>query len=244
MLTRSRYSDALVTVTSIERSSEGPAPGWDGTGFIVTDGRAGYRLVRAAGAGPAALGRAAEAYLDDHEQAACLALGPRARPGRILGRIAAKEAVRDWLVAAGRRRPAPRWFRIGNDGAGRPRAEVAGGFGPRVSLAHHGTTAVAIAGGGAVGIDVEAVASRGTVFARLALTGPELALGSGHDPDEWVTRLWTIKEAVAKAAGTGLRGRPKDIVVREVDGDWAFAEGRWVRSAREGDLVVSTVTER
>ena len=82
------------------------------------------------------------------------------------------------------------------------------------------------------------------MFARLALTGQELALGSGHDPDEWVTRLWTVKEAVAKAAGTGLRGRPRDFVVREVDGDWAFAEGRWVRSVREGHLVVSTVTKR
>ena len=49
---------------------------------------------------------------------------------------------------------------------------------------------------------------------------------------------------MAKAAGTGLRGRPKDFVVRQVDGDWALAEGRWVRSAREGDLVVSIVAER
>ena len=222
----------------------GSAPGWDGTGSVVTMRRAGYWLVRAPGAAAAALERAAEAYLDDDERAACAALGPRARPGRVLGRIAAKEAVRDWLAGRDRPRPAPRWVRIGNDADGRPRADVPGGGAPRVSLAHHGTTAVATAAGDAAGIDVEAVAARGTVFARLALTGPELALGSGHDPDEWVTRLWTVKEAVAKAAGTGLRGRPKDFVVREVEGDWAFAEGRWVLSAREGDLVVSTVAAR
>jgi phosphopantetheinyl transferase (holo-ACP synthase) len=233
-----------MTVASIDASIDCSAPGWDGTGFVVTVRRAGFRLVRAAGAGAVALERATAAYLDDRERAACAALGPRARTGRVLGRIAAKEAVRDWLAAAGRGRPRPGWIRIGNDGAGRPRAEVPGAAGPQVSLAHHGTTAVATAGVGAVGIDLEAVAPRGTVFARLALTGPELALGSAHDPDEWVTRLWTVKEAVAKAAGTGLRGRPKDFVVREVDGDWAFAEGRWVRSAREGHLVVSTVTER
>ena len=81
------------------------------------------------------------------------------------------------------------------------------------------------------------------MFARLALTGPELALGTGHDPDEWVARLWTVKEAVAKAAGTGC-GAAKGFVVREVDGDWALAEGRWVRARGEGHLVVSTVAER
>jgi phosphopantetheinyl transferase (holo-ACP synthase) len=229
-----------VTVASIE----GSAPGWDGTGFIVTERRAGYRLVRAPGVPATVLGRAAEAYLDDEERAACAALGPRARPGRVLGRIAVKEAVRDWMAARGSAPPAPRWVRIGNDGDGRPRSLVGGRAGPRVSLAHHGGTAVAAAGGRTAGIDVEVIAPRGTVFARLALTGPELALGTGHDPDEWVTRLWTVKEAVAKAAGTGLRGRPKDFVVRQVDGDWALAVGRWVRSAREGDLVVSIVAER
>jgi phosphopantetheinyl transferase (holo-ACP synthase) len=233
-----------VTRPSIAPSIGGPAPGWDGTGLVVTVRRPGYRLVRAKGAGPAALGRAAEGYLDDREQAACATLAPRARPGRILGRIAAKEAVRDWQAATGRPRLPPRRFRIGNDGAGRPRAEVPGSAGPHVSLAHHGTTAVGTAGVGPVGIDVEVVAPRGTVFARLALTGPELALGSGQDLDEWVTRLWTVKEAVAKADGTGLRGRPKDFVVQEVDGEWAFAAGRWVRSAREGDLVVSAVAAR
>jgi phosphopantetheinyl transferase len=79
------------------------------------------------------------------------------------------------------------------------------------------------------------------VFARLACTGAELRLGDGHDPDEWVTRLWTVKEAVAKATGRGLRGRPKDIVVHAVEGDVALVGDHVVRSAREGPLVVSTV---
>jgi phosphopantetheinyl transferase len=94
------------------------------------------------------------------------------------------------------------------------------------------------------GVDVEVIEPRGTVFARLALTSRELRLGEGLDPDEWVTRAWTIKEAVAKAAGTGLGGRPKDFVVHELDGDWAFASGHWVRTAREDDMVVSAVRTR
>ena len=52
----------------------------------------------------AVLQRAAEAYLDDEERAACAASAP-ARPGRVLGRIAAKEAVRDWMAARCAPRP-------------------------------------------------------------------------------------------------------------------------------------------
>ena len=59
----------------------------------------------------------------------------------------------------------------------RPRALVGGRAGPRVSLAHHGATAVATAGGRTAGIDVEVIEPRGTVFARLALTGPGLPWG-------------------------------------------------------------------
>jgi phosphopantetheinyl transferase len=59
-----------------------------------------------------------------------------------------------------------------------------------------------------------------------------------------VARAWTAKEAVAKAAGTGLQGRPKDFVVREVDGDWTLVDDRWVHTTQEGDLIVSTVRPR
>src|SRR5262245_46035405 len=127
MLTRSRYSVALVTAGSIDEAIDGPAPRWDGAGLIVTVRRPGYRLVHAPTPGRAELARAAEAYLDDHERTACAGLTPRARPARVLGRLAAKEAVRDWLAATGGRCLPPRWFRIGNDRAGRPRAEVPGG---------------------------------------------------------------------------------------------------------------------
>ena len=38
-----------MTLASIAASIDGPAPGWDGTGLVVTVRRPGYRLVRAAG---------------------------------------------------------------------------------------------------------------------------------------------------------------------------------------------------
>jgi phosphopantetheinyl transferase len=44
----------------------------------------------------------------------------------------------------------------------------------------------------------------------------------------WVTRFWTAKEAIAKAAGTGLGGRPQRFEVKQVDGDRLLvATGEW-----------------
>ena len=34
----------------------------------------------------------------------------------------------------------------------------------------------------------------------------------------WLTRFWTAKEAVGKAEGTGLAGRPRQFVVTAADG--------------------------
>jgi phosphopantetheinyl transferase (holo-ACP synthase) len=205
-----------------------------------------YWIARAVWASPSDRDRLEAVVLDDAERADLAALPPRARDGRLLGRLAGKAAAREWLVARGRPAPEMRDVRIRNDGTGRPRLEVAGSEPVQVSLAHCGTTAVATARSGHAGVDVEVIERRGPVFARLALTATELRLGerAGGDVDEWVTRAWTIKEAVAKAAGTGLQGRPKGIVVDDVDGAWAHAAGHWVRTAREGGLIVSVVAPR
>jgi phosphopantetheinyl transferase len=78
----------------------------------------------------------------------------------------------------------------------------------------------------------------------MALTPGERRLGAGHDPDAWVARLWTAKEAAAKAAGTGLRGRPEELEAVEIDGDWTRIGDRWIRTEQEGEFVVSYVARR
>jgi phosphopantetheinyl transferase len=140
----------------------------------------------------------------------------------------------------------PQAVRVGNDGAGRPWARGPDGAALPVSVAHRHTLAVAsvaVAGTDA-GIDVELIEPRAASFVRVSMTEGELALRRDRDMDEWVTRLWTIKEAVAKAAGTGLRGRPRAFVVDEVDGEWARIGERWVHTTREEEFVVSTVRVR
>jgi phosphopantetheinyl transferase (holo-ACP synthase) len=226
---------------------EGTAAGWGGIGIGISalaEPRTGYWIVRDLSGRVAGSEQVLATYLGAEERAELLDLRPPARPARVLGRIAAKDAVRRWLADRGTAVGAPRSVRILNDTRGRPRVVVEGREPVRISLAHCRSVAVAAVAPVHAGVDVEVVEARGTVFARLALTGRELGLGEALDLDEWVTRAWTIKEALAKAAGTGLGGRPKDFVVHELDGDWAWASGRWVHTTREGDMVVSTVRER
>jgi phosphopantetheinyl transferase len=234
-----------VTATSVVRGGQSA----DGVVGPVAHRRGDYWIVRSPWTSAAARDRLVTARLDEVERAELAALTGRAQNDRALGRIAAKDAVRHWLAERGAGWRKHRDIRIYNDAVGRPHALVDGVVGveaPGVSLAHcRGTAVVAVSAPvAAVGVDIEVIEARGTVFARLALTDAELRMGDRLAFDEWVTRAWTVKEAVAKAAGSGLRGRPKDFVLHELDGDWVLASGRWVRSTREGDMVVSIVGQR
>lgn len=154
---------------------------------------------------------------------------PRGRRQWLLGRIAAKDAVRRWLwEREGEGDVFPAEIRVHNDATGRP--YVTGVHGRTlppldVSLAHCAEAGVAIVRphrpGSAPGIDIEEVVDRDASTLTTALTPAELALlrtrsaATGESEALWFTRFWAAKEAVAKAEGTGFGGRPRDFVVRE-----------------------------
>ncbi|WP_406504248.1 type I polyketide synthase [Streptomyces sp. NBC_00212] len=159
------------------------------------------------------------------ERAAYEARPPRGRRQWLLGRIAAKDAVRRWLWERGEGAVFPAEIEIVNEKSGRPRA--VGVHGRRLpaldlSLAHRGDLAVALVrppGHGpyanGVGIDVEEIVDRTPETHRVALGPRELALlgrlvaaGPGESEALWFTRFWAVKEAAAKAEGTGFGGRP------------------------------------
>lgn len=160
------------------------------------------------------------------EREAYEAKPPRGRRQWLLGRIAAKDAVRRWLWEHGEGAVFPAEIEIVNEESGRPRAVGTHGRtlpALGLSLAHRGDLAVALvrpAGsaphsyGTGVGIDVEEVADRTPETQRVALGPRELALlgrlvaRTGESAALWFTRFWTAKEAAAKAAGTGFGGRP------------------------------------
>ncbi|MFI9307092.1 beta-ketoacyl synthase N-terminal-like domain-containing protein [Streptomyces triculaminicus] len=160
------------------------------------------------------------------ERDAYAARPPRGRHQWLLGRIAAKDAVRHhlWQHDAGPVFPAE--IRVRNDDSGRPHPEgVHGRELPPLdlSLAHCAEAAVALvrpAGGAPVGIDIEEITERPETT-RDAVLAPEEhplydRLGGGA---RTLIRFWAAKEAAAKAEGTGLRGRPRDFRVTTADGD-------------------------
>ncbi len=171
---------------------------------------------------------------------------PRGRRQWLLGRIAAKDAVRRWLwEQEGEGEVFPAEIRVHNDATGRP--YVTGLHGRNlppldVSLAHRAEAGVAIVRphrpgctpGTGPGIDIEEVVEREVSTLVTALGPAELALlraksaATGDSESLWFTRFWAAKEAVAKAEGTGFDGRPRDFAVREATdtGDRLTVSGR------------------
>lgn len=177
----------------------------------------GWCLARRRWTDPASQELVMRRYLGAAERAAYERLAPRARAPWLLGRIAAKDALRHLLWDGGAGPVFPAEVPIGNDPAGRPFAggELAGGF--HLTIAHKDRIAVALAHPGLpVGIDVEQVTTDPDALIRIALAPGELGLAErlaareGAGLPAALTALWCAKEAAAKAAGTGLGGRPRD----------------------------------
>ncbi|WP_262703022.1 MULTISPECIES: beta-ketoacyl synthase N-terminal-like domain-containing protein [Streptomyces] len=129
---------------------------------------------------------------------------PRGRRQWLLGRIAAKDAVRRWLWEHGEGPVFPAEIGIREDAQGRPYAiGVHGRTLPELalSLAHRAETGVAL------------VVPRHSNGAA----GPGIALEEVTDHDDVAAAFRAAKEAVATAeAGTGLRDRPRELTIAEV----------------------------
>jgi phosphopantetheinyl transferase len=139
---------------------------------------------------------------------------PKRRQEWLLGRCAAKDAVRLLLQGKFGLPLCPADIAIIPDQFGRPCVEgdwtARLGVTPVVSISHTAGMAVALAALGPdqmVGIDVESFGHRPGEFERLAFREDEqrwLASLSKPLREEWSLRLWCAKEAVAKALGKGL----------------------------------------
>jgi acyl transferase domain-containing protein len=193
---------------------------------------------------------------------------PKRRREWLLGRAAAKDAVRRLLHKRKGIALAPADIEIVPDAHGRP--EVVGawrdrlGVTPVVSIAHSGGVAAALAAIDSrvlVGIDIERVNADRDGFEAIAFAPHEQQLVSTLDADgrrEWHLRMWCAKEAAGKAIGRGLSsgiGALQVFETRLTDGavrlrlDHGLAEefpawrdrGLQVMTAREGDLVSSTL---
>ncbi len=162
----------------------------------------------------------ARRWLDFEDMEKYSAKNPRAQRSWLLGRIAAKDAVRRWLWDRGHGPRFPIEVKVRNQASGRPVASGPFSEDLRISIGHCETMGVAmLAVGRDVGIDVEKIAPRDPALISSAFTESELALLPSADHDEWLTRLWTAKEAVGKLLGTGLAGKPRSFELSEIDGE-------------------------
>ncbi|HUK55201.1 MAG TPA: beta-ketoacyl synthase N-terminal-like domain-containing protein [Nitrospiria bacterium] len=146
----------------------------------------------------------------------------------LLGRCAAKDAIRRLVKTRHGLDLFPADVEILTDAEGRPR--VAGswmdGLGgvPYVSISHSAGCAAAAAcwpdTASGLGLDIEQwpVGGRDPGWLSLAFTEGERRLLAGltGDPEEWALRFWCAKEAVAKALGRGLLGQMRDLVIESI----------------------------
>ena len=189
--------------------------------------------------------------------------GPR-REEWLMGRVAAKEAARLWIHGQYQLELANADIRIDSDARGRPLVRcqaLEGRVAPSISITHSGTTAVAVAGDAQLGLGVDlqrADAVNTQDVEHSAFNAGELRLleqAAGAERAHRVVALWAAKEAVAKALGHGLQGRPQDYLVTQAvfkpqDGRPALAQVhyqgsdygvQWLKSDLAGPLALASV---
>ncbi|MFH0908637.1 MAG: acyltransferase domain-containing protein [bacterium] len=141
----------------------------------------------------------------------------------LLGRTAAKEAVRRHLMAKYKLQVPSPDFTIEPDANGKPVAR-----GPwegkveapiEISISHTDGITVAIAGEGAsVGVDVEHLRDLSDDFINGAFSDKDKAVLAAAGPGpSWFFRAWCAKEAAVKAVGLGMCYDARDAVIAAID---------------------------
>lgn len=174
----------------------------------------------------------------------------------LIGRLAAKEAVRRFLREFYQARWNDADVQICPNPDGKP---VAIGDWRRflvtkidIAIAHTAQFVVALAAANArVGVDVESVTrDLSEEFINGVFTGDELELAAqSSNSSQAFIRFWCAKEAVSKALGTGIRYSPKQLVItgyNPITGRMtARLEGAWVdafKNFKGRDIEVASKT--
>jgi phosphopantetheinyl transferase len=129
----------------------------------------------------------------------------------LLGRVAAKDAVRDHLQKTRGVLLHPLEIEIANEASGKPQV-IEPKFGVEISISHLENEALAVAASAPVGVDLARLEPRTSAWENLAFSEDEKqVLGVS---EEWLLRGWCAKEAAAKARGLGLESLPQFRVAR------------------------------
>jgi phosphopantetheinyl transferase len=147
-------------------------------------------------------------------------MGPKRRQTFLMGRLALKLLSRK-LSGENWETPASGIHTVMPDGL-RPRCPVPDGHGPIFcSLSHDARFAVAVAGDGEVGVDVERISERILKVRRKFMDPEEMALteASSLGVMEASIRAWSIKEGVVKATGRHLAESWRAAMIADIGYD-------------------------
>lgn len=164
----------------------------------------------------------------EKEEFAALSGQSNRRAEWLLGRAAAKDAVRALIKETRGREILPADIEIVKAASGAPGVKIAGWEGqtPAISISHSGGRALAAAVfADGVGVDLEMERPLDKGFESGAFSGQELeTLCSGGPLDNaTMLRAWSAKEAAAKSAGLGLLGLQREIEITKADrAAWTF----------------------
>ena len=137
----------------------------------------------------------------------------------LLGRIAAKDAVRVWFAkqTGSEELLHPAALTICKNESGQPYVRPIPGLPhpPAITISHSQGQAVAIASSVVVGVDFETELNvSNEVLATLCSPAELLEIQRQTEVDAdgaWPTRIWAAKEAASKALGIGLNHRPQSF---------------------------------
>jgi acyl transferase domain-containing protein/phosphopantetheinyl transferase (holo-ACP synthase) len=173
-----------------------------------------------------ALAYAVLSAAERHNWQQLAAAAPKRRTEWLLGRIAAKEAVRDFIAERHGVHLSNADVTVIAKTTGEPL--VTGQWAqsypaPLVTIAHTEGVAVAVAADPAahngVGVDIQRVGSVTAEVKDLAFHDAESRLVNGREQStEWITRIWCAKEAVVKAVA-GISLSPWDVEATGLYGD-------------------------
>lgn len=139
----------------------------------------------------------------------------------LLGRLALKDAVRDWYMQHQGRHLLHLDIEIANLASGAPVVVAPADVPLAVSVTHLEDEARAVvAQARGVGVDLALVRDRGTEFRDQAFDRDEqqVLAATGGDSLAWLHRAWCAKEALAKAHQLGLAALPR-FRVRAIEPD-------------------------
>ncbi len=141
------------------------------------------------------------------------------------GRLAAKRAINRLLFEAGKPELPMNSVALIPDQQGKPVPTLVDNSAPlnlRLTISHSNGAVIAAVSAcpkvSGIGVDMEKVEKRNPLWERDYFTQIETdRLNESMDRDLELTMIWSIKEAVLKSVGTGLRYDMKDIVVKNIE---------------------------